>query len=246
MLNYRTTIQHYFDDEAHLYSKTYTGDNELGKEVVDRYLSTLIPFVPRKKTLEIGCGPATFTRHFSQSAWMVGVDFSSSMLEFAQKSDPQAHFTQADGQELPFRNESFDVVYSFRTLQHIPDTQRAVSEMYRVLKDNGVLIIDYINIKNPLGWVRAKVLKSTKYVYLKAMRWEQVKALCSLHQLHILEHKPVIFFLDSSNLFKYLPIFLAKGIRVILNLRLFRSLGSSFLSRYALRQVVIARKGGPS
>jgi ubiquinone/menaquinone biosynthesis C-methylase UbiE len=50
----------------------------------------------------------------------------------------QADFALADGEELPFADESFDVAYSNGVLHHTPDTERAVRELRRILKPGGV------------------------------------------------------------------------------------------------------------
>ena len=47
----------------------------------------------------------------------------------------------ADAYELPFSNDSLDLVYMVAVLQEIPDKRRALNEVYRVLKSNGILSV---------------------------------------------------------------------------------------------------------
>jgi ubiquinone/menaquinone biosynthesis C-methylase UbiE len=55
--------------------------------------------------------------------------------------------------DLPFRDASFDAIYSIGTIEHFDETERAVEEMARVLKPGGRAIIGVPNRYDP-GWVR--------------------------------------------------------------------------------------------
>ena len=54
-----------------------------------------------------------------------------------------------DGCALPFRDKSFDVIYSMGTIEHFDETEQAVSEMARVLKPGGCAIIGVPNRHDP-------------------------------------------------------------------------------------------------
>jgi len=58
---------------------------------------------------------------------------------------------QGDGEHLPFEDESMDFVYSFGVLHHFPDTKRAVSEIFRVLKPGGKCFVGVYN-KNSINF----------------------------------------------------------------------------------------------
>jgi len=113
------------------------------------------------KVLEIGCGVGDFAIHLTQLGAMVtAVDFSSAAIEIAKnKATTQGYninFQVADAQMLSFDNESFDVIYSCECLEHIPDPQKALSEMNRVLKPKGRLILTTENYSNGMliGWLK--------------------------------------------------------------------------------------------
>ncbi len=61
----------------------------------------------------------------------------------------------ADAENLPFESDSFDVVYSFGVLHHTPDTQKAIDEVYRVLKPGGKIIIMLYNRTSLHVWLGA-------------------------------------------------------------------------------------------
>jgi ubiquinone/menaquinone biosynthesis C-methylase UbiE len=96
-----------------------------------------------KRLLEVGCGMGTDLLQFARGgALCTGVDLTPRSVEISSLHfglyGMQADFALADGEELPFADESFDVVYSNGVLHHTPDTERAVRELRRVLKPGGV------------------------------------------------------------------------------------------------------------
>ncbi len=76
---------------------------------------------------------------------VIGADFCEPMLEIArqkaQDQKAQIGFQFADACALPFADESFDVVSISYGLRNVEDLSKAVSEMYRVLKSNGRMMI---------------------------------------------------------------------------------------------------------
>jgi demethylmenaquinone methyltransferase/2-methoxy-6-polyprenyl-1,4-benzoquinol methylase len=58
-----------------------------------------------------------------------------------QNAGLDPHLQQADVMSLPYEDQSFDVVMAAHVLEHLPDPQRALSEMIRVLKPGGMVFI---------------------------------------------------------------------------------------------------------
>jgi len=90
--------------------------------------------------LDIGCGTGAATLALSDLCEVTGADMSSEALEFA-RSRGCARQVLADGQALPFRSGSFDVVMGLDVYEHIPDDVRAFEETFRVLKAGGHLVM---------------------------------------------------------------------------------------------------------
>lgn len=99
----------------------------------------------QSRILELGCGPAMLWRVNLEripAGWDITLsDLSPGMLEDAKRKlgDKSAlfHFEVADAQAIPFADESFDVVIANHMLYHVPDRQKAFSEVRRVLRSGG-------------------------------------------------------------------------------------------------------------
>ncbi|MFI5396476.1 MAG: class I SAM-dependent methyltransferase [Candidatus Binatia bacterium] len=98
--------------------------------------------------LEIACGPGRLTAAMQGVRFGVAIDASPAMLETAQRQmNGQAagwSFLRSDAFVLPFRSESFDVVYTLRFVRHfqLDDRQRLYAEVRRVLRPQGIFVVD--------------------------------------------------------------------------------------------------------
>lgn len=95
-----------------------------------------------QRVLEIGVGMgADYIRFAKVGAKAIGVELSLRSLELARQNAETNQVTplllNADTESLPFGDCSFDLVYSWGVLHHTPDTERALHEVYRVLKPGG-------------------------------------------------------------------------------------------------------------
>ncbi len=100
-----------------------------------------------KRILEVGCGTGLILQRVVQFASKAqGIDLSEGML--AKAKERGLDVQQADATNLPFEDETFDVVYSFKVLAHLENWDKAIEEMMRVLKPDGFLIVDVYNKKS--------------------------------------------------------------------------------------------------
>jgi len=121
-------------------------------------LEHLVP-VNGKRVLEVACGRGGFARLLaSNGARVFGADFSAAALRIAQQKSAQdgnaTHgiaLAQADAQTLPYADESFDVVISCETIEHLLDPLAALKEMARVTRAAGVLYLTTPNYFNAMG-----------------------------------------------------------------------------------------------
>ena len=102
-------------------------------------------FIRNKSVLDIGCGTGYGIHELSATALdTVGIDIWINGLRFCNINyGSKTSFLASSGNSLPFRDNSFDLVFSFQVIEHIP-TNSVISylqEIKRVLKDNGVLIV---------------------------------------------------------------------------------------------------------
>jgi ubiquinone/menaquinone biosynthesis C-methylase UbiE len=129
-------------------SKKFFDEVEQFRYETQPFMSTLMEFgkFRGKRLLEVGCGLGTDLLQFARGGALVtGIDLTPASIEMVRR-----RFTLegipglaqvADAEHLPFEDNSFDVVYSFGVLHHTPDTQKAVDEVFRVLKPGGRIII---------------------------------------------------------------------------------------------------------
>ena len=93
--------------------------------------------------LEAGVGTGANLIHYSPDVKVIGIDFSSKMLEFASQKLPQAQaeieLKLADIQELPFPDNTFDTVITACVFCSVPDAQKGFRELRRVVKPEGSL-----------------------------------------------------------------------------------------------------------
>jgi ubiquinone/menaquinone biosynthesis C-methylase UbiE len=99
-----------------------------------------------KRLLEVGCGTGSDSLQFARGGVVfTGVDLTPRSIEIARKRfevyQQQGEFVLSDAENLDFPDESFDVVYSFGVIHHTPDTERAATEIHRVLKRGGKAIV---------------------------------------------------------------------------------------------------------
>ena len=123
---------------------------------LQNYKRWLIPFVDEALTvskikkgeiLDIGCGPGLLAKEFaSRSAkfFVKGIDTSPEAIKMAKKhckSLRNTDFVVGDASSLPFPESSFNLVVCKDSLHHFGDIKKALKEMKRVLKPNGILYI---------------------------------------------------------------------------------------------------------
>ncbi len=133
-----TKIQQGFSGSA----KTYDLFSSLHREIADRLFAQVIKGPAPSALLDVGCGTGYLTgrlkEHFPQSK-IIGLDFSSGMIEAAARKHEGIAWVLADGNNLPFSDGRFDILTSNLAYQWAGDLSRAFSEARRVLAPSGVL-----------------------------------------------------------------------------------------------------------
>lgn len=102
---------------------------------------------PGMHLLDCGCGPGTMTLGLAQlvaPGLVIGIDRAPSQVVLAQEQAEQqalqtVRFLHADVDALPFDDRSFDAVFAHAVLEHLQQPDRALQELWRVLKPGGVI-----------------------------------------------------------------------------------------------------------
>lgn len=136
-----------WDLYAPIYEKAMRSDSKTYKLMYDR-----IPhMIQGKDVLEIATGPGLLAKHVAHAAHkMIATDYSFGMIAEAKKGKYPENliFQVADATDLPFADSCFDAVIIANALHVMPDPETALSEIDRVLKENGVLIApNFVNHK---------------------------------------------------------------------------------------------------
>jgi SAM-dependent methyltransferase len=116
--------------------------------------------VAGKRVLDLACGEGRFSRMLvERGARCVGVDLIEQMARTARDRDESANqYAVGDAARIPVRDSSFDVVVSYVTMVDFPDFRSAISEIGRVLRPGGRLVV------SNLGFVTANALPTSGWV----------------------------------------------------------------------------------
>ena len=113
--------------------------------------------------LDVGCGAGTDLVRFAKGGAIVsGVDLSAAAIALARQNFAQqgleADLREADGEHLPYADDTFDLVFAHGVVQYTPDGAALVRECRRVLKPGGEAIFQ---VYNRISWLNAlsKVMK---------------------------------------------------------------------------------------
>ena len=93
------------------------------------------------KVLDIGCGKKPYAELISKSAKYIGLDYPLLAGKSYDRNDVSCPDIYGDGTELPFRSESLDGIINTQVLEYIPDPEKFVREMSRVLKSGGAVVM---------------------------------------------------------------------------------------------------------
>jgi ubiquinone/menaquinone biosynthesis C-methylase UbiE len=110
-----------------------------------------------EQVLDVACGTGLVT--FAAAAavgatgMVVGTDLSEQMVELAaQRAPPNVRIVRMDAEKLDFPDATFDVALSSLGLMYVPDTDRAIAEMRRVIKPGGRVAVVVWGARRQCGW----------------------------------------------------------------------------------------------
>jgi 2-polyprenyl-3-methyl-5-hydroxy-6-metoxy-1,4-benzoquinol methylase len=109
-----------------------------------QHLTTLMKDVSNKKILDAGCGEGYFLSKI-QSKKKSGIELSEKRVSLAKKLYPELNIQVADLKQLPFNDNSFDVIICSEVLEHVSNFKQALKEFKRCIKPDGCIILSFPN-----------------------------------------------------------------------------------------------------
>ena len=131
--------ENFWDRNAGRYDRFMRKDRAAYEEMY----ALIRPVVKAKTVLELATGTGLIAKHIvNAAAHIEATDASAEMISEAKRDNHSAklHFSVQDMFRLPYAEESFDVVIVSNALHIVPQPVKALAEIHRVLKDDGVLI----------------------------------------------------------------------------------------------------------
>lgn len=135
------------------------------EKIISRYTPQLLTFIQIifqfvrienvRKVLVAGCGQGYEAAYMQEllGAKVYGVDVDQHFDPWAGK---HARLMNYDGESLPFKDNLFDVIYSFHVLEHVKKPDHFLQELHRVLKKDGIVYIGVPNRSRLMGYFGMK------------------------------------------------------------------------------------------
>ena len=199
--NIKDDLKKLYDEKAEEYGKSYA--TLAGHHFMWRKINTarqMGSFEKGMNILEVGSANGSYTFEFAKMGFtMTGIDLSEKCIESATKKAQESglhniNFVNADAENLSlFPDNTFDGVLSFSTLRYVPDAQKAVKEIFRVVKHDRTVVLDFPNKFSPWfnyikPWITGK-----KHIYDHHYSTGEVKAFFHNAGFHHIRVKRILY-----------------------------------------------------
>lgn len=173
--------KNFWDRNAGRYDRFMRKD----RAAYEKMYGLIRPVVKGKTVLELAAGTGLIAKNIvNAAAHIEATDASAEMIAEAKRNNQSAklHFSVQDMFRLPYADKSFDVVIVSNALHIVPQPEKALAEIHRVLRDDGVLIAPtFTHAENSFfGNSKAFFLKLEGFPLHS--RWTSEEYLCFLQQ----------------------------------------------------------------
>lgn len=148
-------VRGHYNRLAPSYAEYWQGETPLSWFFNDRKrrVLDLLSDLRHGQLLEVGCGPGMMAGPLIERGFQyTGADLSDGMIAECRRrlgGDPRADFVVASAENLPFRDQSFQVVLCLGALEYLNDPGKAVQEAARALEPGGVFLFSMLNRSSP-------------------------------------------------------------------------------------------------
>ena len=121
------------------------------------------------KVLEVGIGDGfPYSNVLDEMGYEVyGIDISPVHVDMVKESLPNINASVGDAEDLEFQDNFFDIVFCFRSTWYFPDLIKSISEMLRVVKNDGLIMFDIQNRNHPthVKIMKEQLRRQNSYIY---------------------------------------------------------------------------------
>ena len=183
------------------YKKYYTFEREhwwfrVRAEIIRERIENAIQPNDKLRILNIGAATGRSSELLAQYGHVTSVEYDADCCTFLLEQ-LKMEVTQASITELPFMDNSFDLVCAFDVIEHVEDDEKALDELFRVCSKNGNIVITVPAFMQL--WSRHDVVNHHKRRYLLSSLKKQV-----------LQRRGEIIFASNFNSLLFVPVFLAR------------------------------------
>lgn len=151
-INVHQNVKDFYDSVAAGSSPYSDNVNKFSPTAPTEWIINFVQCSNKDRILDIGCGMGTtllnIAKNYTKGSQFIGIDFSEKMIERAKIESKlllpdlknKVGFFSANAQSLPYLDGQFDFIYSECVFNLLPNRQKALFEIERVLSPNGILI----------------------------------------------------------------------------------------------------------
>src|SRR3989344_408653 len=134
------------------------------------------------KLLDVGCAYGYYTKFYLNKCKRVyGIDPNEDFIRIAKEKYPKIKFKVSNAESIPYKDNYFGVVLLNDVLEHVENEEKALSEIYRILKKEGVIILTvpnkgllwFMEVDNYSWYVRTYFPKL--YILFNKVRRKEIK-----------------------------------------------------------------------
>jgi SAM-dependent methyltransferase len=161
----------------------------------------------RLTILDVGCGDGAVSRLFLEAGKVFGIDIVPEFVEKAIEKGIEAKTADVTKDGLPFIEGEMDVIYAGALIEHLYDPEFFLRECYRVLAEEGIVVLSTPNIASLTSRLRMLFGKGPKF-YTSALSWQfggHIRIFTSGTLKRLLEENGFAVEKMTSNLVSFIP-----------------------------------------
>ncbi len=168
------SVKEMFNSDAREYLAAYEDPSQLRSFIFQERKRVVFEFFRGVSgvVLDVGCGPAVYTDGLVRAGCTIhGVDISPEMIALAKQGQfPKASFSIGSVESLSFPSKTFDGILCVGVLEYLEQWQAAVSEMARVIKPGGRIVVTIPNGDSGLNRLDSALRQALKSVHRPGYR----------------------------------------------------------------------------